>query len=126
MQACPECDSALDKVTHSCRQRHNAPSLEQRVLWCVGLDVEEGHCRGASWQHGCLQTCTRQLLHCQLLLLLLQLFNVLLLLHGLLRLRQEQRHQLPGADMCNTCIKHKGSSPLLLLQTAVSLVFAVF
>ena len=86
----------------------------------MGLDMEEGHCRGASRQHGCLQTCTRQLK------LLLQLSNVLLLLHGLLRLRREQRHQFPGADMCDTCTKHKGSSPVLLLQTAVLLVFAVF
>ena len=94
----------------------------------MGLGMEEGHCRGASsWQQGRLQTCIRQpcwlqVLHCLLLLLLLllQLSDVLLLLHGLLllhRLLRGQRHELPGADMRDTCTKHTGSFCLLLLET---------
>lgn len=103
----------------------------------MGLSLEEGQCRGASsWQQGRLQTCIRQpcwlqLLDCLLLLLMklsnvLLLLHMLLLLHGLLLLLREQRHELPGADMRDTCTKHKGSSCRLLLKTAVLLVCTVF
>ena len=102
---CRQCLGHTDTQTHSCQQSHFAPSLEQRVLRHMGLCLKEGHRQGASsWQQGCLQTCTRRWL--LVVLLLLQLSTVLLVLHGRLQLRWEERRELPGADMCNTYTKH--------------------